>query len=101
MEGLYRPWGTIFAERNDIAGALEADRKPILFYLKDNVPKIKLATAYNNLGYDFNGLKQSDSSHLLLSKNRLIAIMIMVSPLQHRYQYLLFKHDTTKFLEYL
>ncbi len=96
---LYSVLGTVNADKNDIAGALEADKKSILFHLKNNVPKIRLATSYNNLGYDFMMLNQSDSAIYYYQKsidcdNDLGTAFVNLSLIY------LSRHDTTKFLEY-
>jgi len=98
--GLYKTLGTIMAEQNDIAGALEADKKAIVLYLKHNVPRTKLATTYNNLGYDFNALNQSDSAIFYYQKSIDCDNDNGIAFYNIGINYLLFKHDTTKFLDY-
>jgi hypothetical protein len=98
--GLYKTLGAIMAEKNDIAGALEADKKSILFYLKDNIPQIKLANTYSNLGYDFIQLKQSDSAIYYLQKSIDCDNDFGIAFFNMGVNYLLLKRDTTKFLEY-
>ena len=98
--GLYGTLGAIITEKNDIAGAMEADKKSLLLYLKDNVPQINLATAYNNLGYDFIQLKQSDSATYYLQKSIDCDNDFGVAFFNMGVNHLLLKHDTTKFLDY-
>jgi hypothetical protein len=90
----------ILSEKGDIKGALAADKKSLKFAIVENHPKVRLATPYSNIGYDFTLLAESDSAIYYYQKAIETDGDFGMAYYNIGINQLLLKHDTTEFLEY-